>query len=79
MHSGYGMSSPPGYCSRGALQVLAFSLPFCTQATRMKSPLVKLADDTWVGGKTWAREQGRLLRTRWVVTELGTNGDPRWP
>lgn len=33
----------------------------------------------WVGGKTWAGEQGGLLGTSRVIAELGTTSNPRYP
>lgn len=48
-HRGHGVSLLPGDGSQGALQVLVLSLPLCRQATGIKSPLVKLADDTRTG------------------------------
>lgn len=45
----YRVSLPSGEHFQGALQALVLSLPLCKKASRIKSPLVKLADDTWVG------------------------------
>jgi len=46
---GHEVSLPPAEGSREAAQALALSLPLRMQATRIKSPLVKLADDTQTG------------------------------